>query len=69
MTIVNGFHLLTIAIGARVISRCGMDPRSTYEFSEICNGELLFVKKCKVSFNILTVISYDLVVLRLTSGK
>ena len=69
MTIVNGFHLLTIAIDTRVTSRCGMGPRSTYEFSEICNGELLFVTKCKVSFNMLTVISYDLVVLRLTSEK
>ena len=42
-----------------------MDPRSASEFSEICNGNLLSFTKYKVPFNILTVISYDSVVLRL----
>ena len=35
--------------------RCGMDPRSGSEFSEICNGKVLFVAKCKCAFSILTV--------------
>ena len=45
--------------------KCGMDARSAPEFSEIRNGKALFVAKHKVAFNILTVISYDSVVLTL----
>ena len=38
--------------------RCGIDSRSTYEFSEIFNGKVLFVlKQSTITFNILTVIS------------
>ena len=39
--------------------------RSASEFSEIYNGKVLFVTKYKVAFSILTVISYDSVVLTL----
>ena len=35
--------------------RCGMDPRSAYEFSEICNDKVLFVTKYKITFDILIV--------------
>ena len=49
----------------RLHARCGMDPRSTSEFSEISNGKVFFATKCKVAFNIWTVISYDSVVLTL----
>ena len=42
-----------------------MDPKSPSEFSEICNENLLSFTKYKVAFSILTVISYDSVVLRL----
>ena len=42
-----------------------MDPRSASEFSEICNGKLLSFTKYNGAFSILTVISYDLVVLSL----
>ena len=40
-----------------------MDPRPASEFSQICNGKVLFVTKFKVAFSILTVISQDSVVL------
>ena len=63
VTIVNGFHLLTIT--AEINPRCGMDPRSALDFSEICNGNIISFTKYKIAFSILTVISYDLVVLRL----
>ena len=43
--------------------RCGMNPRSVSEFSEVCNGKVLFVSTYKVAFSILTVISHDSVVL------
>ena len=43
--------------------RSGMDPRSTFEFSAICNGKVLFVTKQKVASSILTVISCDSVVI------
>ena len=49
----------------RLHPRCSMDPRSTSEFSEICNGKVFFAAKYKVAFNIRTVISYDSVVLTL----
>ena len=42
-----------------------MDTSSASEFSVICNGNLLLFTKYKVAFSILTVISYDLVVLSL----
>ena len=42
-----------------------MDPRSASEFSEIGNDKVLFVTKYKVSFSILTVISYNSLVLTL----
>lgn len=40
-----------------------MDARSASEFSEICNVKVPLVAKYKVALGILTVISYDLVVL------
>ena len=40
-----------------------LDPPS--EFSEICNGNILSVRKYKFAFRIFTVINYDSVVLRL----
>ena len=43
----------------------GIHPESTSEFSEICNGKVLFIAKYKVTLSILTVISYDSVVLTL----
>ena len=43
--------------------RCGMDPRSGSEFSETCNGKVLFVTKYKVAVSISAVTSYDSVVL------
>ena len=46
-----------------------MDHRSASEFSEICNGIVLFVIKYKVAFRILTVMSYDSVVLTLIAEK
>ena len=39
--------------------RSSMDPRSASEFSEICNGKVLFVTTYKIAFSLLTVISYD----------
>ena len=42
-----------------------MEPRPTSEFSEICNGKVLFVANYKVAFSILTGISYDSVVVTL----
>ena len=42
-----------------------MDPRSASEFSKIFNGKVLFVAKYKVVFTIITVISYDSLVLTL----
>ena len=42
-----------------------MDPRSNSEFSEDCNGNIRSFTKYKVAFRILTIISYDSVVLRL----
>ena len=66
MTIVNGFHLLTILSQVQELHlRCGTDPRSASEFSEIWIGKVLFVTKYKVAFTILAVISYDSVVLTL----
>ena len=38
-----------------------MDPRSTSEFSEVCNGKVLFVTKCKVAFSIIMAISFHCV--------
>ena len=40
-----------------------LDPAS--DFIKICNGNIFSVTKYKVAFRILTVISYDSVVLRL----
>ena len=45
--------------------RCGVDPRSTSEFSETCISKVLFATNYKVAFSILTVNSYDSVVLTL----
>ena len=42
-----------------------MDSKSASEFSEICNGKVLFATKDKVAFSILTVISNDSVELTL----
>ena len=41
------------------------DCRAASEFSEIWNDRVLLATKCKVAFSILTVISYDSVVLAL----
>ena len=49
--------------------RCGMDTRSTSEFSEIYYGNVLFVTKYRVALSILTVISNDSVVLTLIAEK
>ena len=68
MTVVNGFYLLYIVEDASVTSlhpRCDMDVSSASEFSEICNSNVPLVKKYKVAFSILTVTSYDSVVLAL----
>ena len=43
-----------------------MDPRSATEVPEISDGKVIFVKKYKVVFSILTVISYDLLALAIT---
>ena len=59
------FSLLNYCRKRILHPRCGMDPRSAFEFSKICNGKVFFVTKYKVAFNILTVISYDSVVLTL----
>ena len=45
--------------------RCGMYPRPTSEFSEICNNKIVFVTKYNVLFNMLTVTSYDSAILTL----
>ena len=47
--------------------RCGIDPRNASEFSEICNDKVLFATKYKNTFSILSVISYDSVVLTLNA--
>ena len=66
VTIVNGFHLLIIT-GRRkryiLDVEWILDPPS--EFSEICNGNVLSVTNYKVAIRVLTVISYDSVVLGL----
>ena len=62
MAIVNGFHLLTIGSGAIVKSLMCYGSYIHFWFSEIFNDKVIFVRKCKVTFSTLTVISYDLVV-------
>ena len=43
----------------------GIHPGFASEFSEICNAKVLAIAKYKVTLSILTVISYDSVVLTL----
>ena len=59
VTIVNGFHKLTITTSQELHPKCGMDPRSASEFSEISNGKVLFVTRYKVDLSILTFTRYD----------
>ena len=46
VTIVNGFHFITLPKTKWSHPRCGTDPRSILGFcNDICNGKVIFVTK------------------------